>query len=243
MPDLSAGEEVFQYIVPKQQHELAGIDGGNRFKAAVGGPHSTARNGVDVRVNIQPISVALDGNHDTGEGRRIAGNPLEHLPQGLPGGLAKDAEQAAVVFKDSAQKLGDGEDILGVADLLKDVSIEPLGKEQDTFLVACRTEAPAFTRVSENRLVVAAAASKTGEATMKVTAFKVFTQNLADDPAPGAILLLVALVVEALELLVIVLHQGIERTVARVARLVSGCRRDLHALHNSQVWRLSEKIA
>jgi len=76
-----------------------------------------------------------------------------------------------------------------VADLLKDVSIEPLGKEQDAFLVACRTEASAFTRVSENRLVVAAAASKTGEATMKVTAVKVFTQNLADDLAPGILTL------------------------------------------------------
>ena len=93
-----------------------------------------------------------------------------------------------MVFKYSAQELGDGENILGVADLLKDASIEPLGEEQDAFLVTCRTEAPAFTRVGENRLVVAAAASKAGEAAMKVTTVKVFTQNLADNLAPGSIL-------------------------------------------------------
>jgi len=127
-----------------------------------------------------------------------------------------------VVFKDSAQELGDGEHILGVADLLKDVSIEPLGKEQDTFLVACRTEAPAFTRVSENRLVVATAASKTSEATMKVTAVKVFTQNLADDLAPGAVLLLVALVVNSFELLVVILYKRIERILSGIAWLING---------------------
>jgi hypothetical protein len=78
---------------------------------------------------------------------------------------------------------------------------------------------------------------------MKVSTFKILAHHLADELAPGAVLLLVALVVEALELLVIVFHQCKERTGSRVARLVSGCRRDLHALHNSQGWRLSEKIA
>jgi hypothetical protein len=140
----------------------------------------------------------------------------------LPGGLAKDAEQAAVVFEDSAQELGDGEYILGVADLLKDVSIEPLGKEQDAFLVTCRTEAPAFTRVGQNRLVVAAAASKTGEATMKVTAFKVFTQNLADNLAPGSVLLLVAVVINSFELLAVIFHKRIERSFSRIPWLING---------------------
>jgi hypothetical protein len=127
-----------------------------------------------------------------------------------------------VVFKDSAQELGDGEHILGAADLLKDVSIEPLGEEHDAFLVTCRTEAPAFTRVGQNRLVVAAPASKTGEATMKVTAVKVFTQNLADDLAPGAVLLLVALVVNSFELLVVILYKRIERSLSGIAWLING---------------------
>jgi len=89
---------------------------------------------------------------------------------------------------------------------------------------------------------MAASAGKTRETSMKVSTFKIPAHHLADDPVAGAILLLVALVVDALELLVIVFHQGIERTVARVARLVKGCRCDLHALHNRQARRLSEKI-
>jgi len=78
---------------------------------------------------------------------------------------------------------------------------------------------------------------------MEASAFKILAHHLADGLAPGAVLLLVALVVDALELLVIVFHQCKERTGSRVARLVNGCRCDLHALHNSQAWRLSEKIA
>ncbi len=78
---------------------------------------------------------------------------------------------------------------------------------------------------------------------MKVSAFKILAHHRADDRAPGAVLPLVALVLDALELLVIVFHQRKERTVARVARLVNGCRCDLHALHNRQAQRLGEKIA
>ncbi|MBI4471128.1 MAG: hypothetical protein HY646_00570 [Acidobacteria bacterium] len=77
---------------------------------------------------------------------------------------------------------------------------------------------------------------------MKVTAVKGFTHHLADDLAPGAILLLVTVVVDALELLVIVFDQRMERTGSRVARLVNGCRQGLHALHNCRARGMSEKI-
>ena len=77
---------------------------------------------------------------------------------------------------------------------------------------------------------------------MKVAAVKVFTQNLADNLAPGSVLLVVALAVDALKLLVIVLHQRMERTGTQVARLVNGSRWDLHALPNRQAGGMSEKI-
>jgi len=77
---------------------------------------------------------------------------------------------------------------------------------------------------------------------MEVSAFEIFAHDLADDLAPGAVLLVVALVVNALELLVIVFHQGIERAGARVAGLISSGRWGLHAPDNRRGWRLSEKI-
>jgi len=59
---------------------------------------------------------------------------------------------------------------------------------------------------------------------MKVSTFQIFVEHpgdgahhLADDGAPGAVLLLVAVVVDALELYVIVLDQRI-REVARGLR-------------------------
>jgi hypothetical protein len=136
LPDLSAGEEVFQYIVPKQQHELAGIDGGERFEAAVGGPDSAASECMDVRMVIEPVAVTLDCDDDAGEGRGIGGNLLEHLPERLPGRLAEQAEFPAVVFEYRAQELGDGEDVLGVVDLFQNVRIKPLSEKQDALLLA-----------------------------------------------------------------------------------------------------------
>jgi hypothetical protein len=77
---------------------------------------------------------------------------------------------------------------------------------------------------------------------MKVSTFQILAHHLADDGAPGAVLLLVAVVIDALELLVIVFHERIEGAGFRVTRLINGCRCVLHALHNSQVWKMSEKI-
>ena len=70
---------------------------------------------------------------------------MEHLLEGLPGGLAQQAEAPGVAFEDGAQELEDGEDKLGVADLLADVGVEPLGEKQDALLLARWAEDPAFT--------------------------------------------------------------------------------------------------
>ena len=54
-------------------------------------------------------------------------------------------------FENGAQELGNGEDKLGVADLLEDVAVEPLGEKRDAFLLACGTEEPALTHGSGER--------------------------------------------------------------------------------------------
>ena len=59
-------------------------------------------------------------------------------------------------------QLGDDEDILGVADLLQDVSVEPLGEKQNAFLFAGGTKEPAFSRMGKNRPAAAAAAPVEG---------------------------------------------------------------------------------
>jgi hypothetical protein len=77
---------------------------------------------------------------------------------------------------------------------------------------------------------------------MKVSTFQILAHHFADDGAPGAILLQVAVVVDALELLVIVLDQRIERSSTRVAGFINSCRCGLHPLHNRQGRKMSEKI-
>jgi hypothetical protein len=64
------------------------------------------------------------------------GDFLKHLLEGLPCGFAEKAEFPGVVSEDGAQKLWDGEDELGVADLFEDVSVKPLGEKQGALLLA-----------------------------------------------------------------------------------------------------------
>jgi hypothetical protein len=77
---------------------------------------------------------------------------------------------------------------------------------------------------------------------MKVSTFEILAHHLAEDLPPGAVLLPVALVLDALELPVIVFDQRIERTGSRVTRLVKGSRLGLHTLPDCQAWQMSEKI-
>ena len=107
------------------------------------------------------VAVALNGEDNARKGGWIRGNLLEHLPEGLPGRLAEQAEFLGVVFENGAQELGDGEDELGVADLLEDVGIEPLGEKQDVLLLARGTKKPAFAGIREDCLIAAAVAAQT----------------------------------------------------------------------------------
>ena len=73
-------------------------------------------------MEIEAVAVALNGNDDAREGRSVRGNLLEHLPEGLPSRRAQKAKVLRVVFEDGAQELGNGEDIVGVADSLEDAA-------------------------------------------------------------------------------------------------------------------------
>lgn len=159
---------------------------------------------------------------------------MEHLLESLPGGLAEEAQILGVVFEDGAQEFGDGEDELGVADLFEDVRVEPLREKQEALLLARRTKQAAFAGVGEDSLIAAAMAAETGESSVQVCTLQILTHHLADDGTPAAVLVLIAVVVDALELLIIVFHQGLQRTGAGIARLIDGCRGGFHTLQNRQ---------
>ncbi len=123
-------------MVAEQQHELLNVERGNGFQAAVGGPDASASDGVDVGMKIEAVAVALNGDDDAGDGKGIGGNLLQHLPECLLGRLAEQAEITAVAFENGARELWEGEEVLGVPDLLQDVPIEQLSEEQDALLLA-----------------------------------------------------------------------------------------------------------
>lgn len=75
-------------MVAEKQHELLSVERGNRFKAADGGPDSTAGDAMDMGMEIHGISVALNGEDDAGQGGQVSRDRLEHLLERLPGGFA-----------------------------------------------------------------------------------------------------------------------------------------------------------
>jgi len=204
LADSAGGEQVFNHMVAEEQHELLSVERRNRFKAAVGGPDSPAGDGVDMGMKVKVISVALNGDDDARQGGRVGGDFLKHLLEGLPGGFAEQAEFLGVVSEDGAQKLWHGEDELGVADLFEDVSVEPLGEKQDALLLARGAKEAAFAGVGEDGLIAAAVAAKTRKTSMQISTFQILAHHLADDGTPTAILLLIPIVVNALELFEIV---------------------------------------
>ena len=68
------------------------VEGGDRCKTAVGGPDSAACHGTDLGVEIEAVAVALGREDDARDGGWIRCNLLGHLPEGLPGGDAEEAE-------------------------------------------------------------------------------------------------------------------------------------------------------
>ena len=70
LADPAAGEEVLEYMVAEQEHELGTIQGGDRFEAAIARPDSPAGESMDVRMVIEPVAVTLDCDDDAGEDRK-----------------------------------------------------------------------------------------------------------------------------------------------------------------------------
>ena len=108
LADSAGSQQVFNHMVAEEQHELLRVERGNRFKSAVGVPDSAGGDGMDMRVKVQAVSVALHRNNDTGQSGRIGGNLLEHLLERLPGGMAEPAEVFGMVFENGAQQPGNG---------------------------------------------------------------------------------------------------------------------------------------
>ena len=92
LADSVAGEQALQQVVAEQEDELEGIERRDRCKVTVGRPDAPAGESVEVRMEIEVVTVALNRDDDARKGGWIRGNLLEDLTEGLPGRLAEQAE-------------------------------------------------------------------------------------------------------------------------------------------------------
>jgi hypothetical protein len=68
LADPTGGEQVFDQMMAEEQHELLSLQRGDCLKAAIGGPDSPACDGMNMGMEIQAVSVALDGEDDARQG-------------------------------------------------------------------------------------------------------------------------------------------------------------------------------
>jgi hypothetical protein len=64
LADPAASKELLQHMVAEPQHQLVAVKRGDRFNAAAGGPNSPAGDGMDMRMQIETVAVALHREHD-----------------------------------------------------------------------------------------------------------------------------------------------------------------------------------
>ena len=169
---------------------------------------------------IAGATVGLNGKNHSWPNPGIGQCCLEILPQGLPGTLAQGAQQLAVVFEITAQHFWESEDILAVGNRLENLLCRPLGKRQHSLLVAGGAEVPPLAGEGQKVFMCAPAAAHAGKATMQVSAVQILVNDLADDRAPEAILLLVGIVINALEVVKMILDERIQRGVARISGVI-----------------------
>jgi hypothetical protein len=56
--------------------------------------------------------------------------------------VAQEAEELAVVLEEDAEHFGDGDDVLADRNFFENFLLDPLGKENDSLLMARRAEIP-----------------------------------------------------------------------------------------------------
>jgi|GEM_PF-4359742 len=133
---------------------------------------------------------------------------LEHRLPGDPGQLA---EKPPVEAEEDPQTLGDREHELPVADKRTQITGDVLGHDQCPLLVATGAEAASAAGEGDEELVSAPRTPYAGEAFTQIAAGEELLDGGCDDGPPEAVMLPVALVVDALELVEVSIEQFPER--------------------------------
>jgi len=103
--------------------------------------HSTlGHQEMDVGVEIDPVAECLNGGNNSGH-QLAPGCYLEITGQGPEGAAAELPLQPAIVLKEDAQHLRDGEDDLAVGDIQEKLLLHPLAPLLKPLRMARRTEA------------------------------------------------------------------------------------------------------
>jgi hypothetical protein len=162
---------------------------------------------MDVRVPVDQLTEGVNRRNHTGHGVGMVDNRAVNVTYGLPGEAGQPAQETAIEAEEDAQALGDGEHELAMGDGFADVTRDVLGHDEGPLLVAAGAQASAAAREGDKDFVTAAGAADAGEALVQVAAGKEPADGGGDDGSPESAALLIAVVVDALELLKVPIEQ------------------------------------
>ena len=141
--------------------------------------------------------------------------PAVHLEHRLPGQAGEITEEPAIEAEEETEALGDGEDELAVGDGGRRPRRRASAMTQGALLVTARAQAAAAAGEGDEELVAARSAANPREAVTQVAAAEELRRGVGDDGPPEAVPLLVAVWVDALELVEVAIDQLVEGRVAR----------------------------
>jgi hypothetical protein len=169
-------DEPRQQALPEEARQQGGVPlrqglpGAGRRLAAVG------REQVEVRMPLDQISSAGDGDDDAGA-RVTTDSPADELARGLGGGPPQLREQLAPAAEERTQQAGDGQDKVAVRDLGEHLLAQPLGPQNLSLLLARRAKRPAAAREGHQHAAPALWAPQPGEAMLEQTTVQELPQD------------------------------------------------------------------
>jgi len=132
---------------------------------------------MEVGVKIDPGSEGLNGGNNSGH-QLAPGCHLEitgHRPEGA---AAELPQQPAIVLKEDAQHLRDGEDDLAVGDIQEKLPLHPLAPLLKPLRMARRAEAAGAAGEHQEAFRMAVRTADAGKATARVAAVEVALDHL-----------------------------------------------------------------
>ena len=170
-----------------------------------------SNNRMNVWVKVGQLAKRLDAGDHARKDPITTQDAAVHVDNGFPGGAGKIAQQRAVETEVDTEPFGDRQDNLSVRHSRADGVCNRVSRKQRALLMATGAETSLPAGEGNEHLMEAVVAANSGKPIVQVAAGEKSTDHFSDDWAPGAVAVLIALVVGSLKLGEVAFDEPVER--------------------------------